>query len=95
VKEQLYEDGADIMLMIQADMLAYHSSEEPMQLGLPDKWVSVKVCVKFLTGLRRIGSPVASQLVANLSSIYAPELTVGTTQACCSDHQSFWLYGRF
>jgi Zn-dependent M28 family amino/carboxypeptidase len=36
-KEQLYEDGADIMLMIQADMLAYHSSEEPMQLGLPDK----------------------------------------------------------
>lgn len=35
--------------MIQADMLAYHSSEEPMQLGLPDKWVSVKVCVKLLT----------------------------------------------
>ncbi|CCA69524.1 related to aminopeptidase [Serendipita indica DSM 11827] len=75
--KKLYEDGEDILLMIQADMLAYHSSEEPMQLGLP----------------QAIGSPVAAELVANISSIYAPELTVGITAACCSDHQSFWQYG--
>ncbi|KIM33711.1 hypothetical protein M408DRAFT_59865 [Serendipita vermifera MAFF 305830] len=75
--KQLYEENADVVLMIQADMLAYHSSEEPMQLGLPES----------------IGSPVASELVANISSIYVPELTVGPTAACCSDHQSFWMYG--
>lgn len=28
-----------------------------------------------------------TQLVANLSAIYSPELTVGFTPACCSDHQ--------
>ncbi|KAG8805461.1 hypothetical protein FRC17_005501 [Serendipita sp. 399] len=75
--KQLYEEGADIMLQIQADMLAYHDSDEPMQLGLPQS----------------IGSPVAGELLTNISAIYAPELTVGTTTACCSDHQSFWAHG--
>jgi hypothetical protein len=37
---------------------------------------------------------VAAALLSNISSIYAPELTVGTTTACCSDHQSFWQYGE-
>ncbi|KAG8770594.1 hypothetical protein FRC15_004003 [Serendipita sp. 397] len=36
--EQLYDDGVDIMLQIQADMLAYHDSDEPMQLGLPQRF---------------------------------------------------------
>ncbi|KAG8751376.1 hypothetical protein FRC14_007952, partial [Serendipita sp. 396] len=75
--KQLYDDGVDIMLQIQADMLAYHDSDEPMQLGLPQS----------------IGSPVAGELLANISAIYVPELTVGTTEACCSDHQSFWMHG--
>ncbi|EMD36645.1 hypothetical protein CERSUDRAFT_154934 [Gelatoporia subvermispora B] len=69
--------GADLTLMIQADMLAYHAPGEPQQLGLPE----------------RIGSPEVSQFVANLSAIYSPELTVGTSPACCSDHQSFWTEG--
>ena len=30
-----------------------------------------------------------AQLVSNVSALYVPELTVGTTSACCSDHQSF------
>lgn len=34
-----------------------------------------------------IGTPEVTQLVANLSAIYSPELTVGFTAACCSDHQ--------
>jgi hypothetical protein len=34
-----------------------------------------------------------TQLVSNLSSLYAPELTVGYTAAYCSDHQSFWELG--
>jgi hypothetical protein len=70
---QLREEDADVTLMIQADMLAYHSLAEPAQLGLPDL----------------IGLPEAAYLVANVSKIYSPELTVGYTPACCSDHQSF------
>jgi hypothetical protein len=35
----------------------------------------------------------AGFLVGNLSNIYAPELVVGRTSACCSDHQSFLSYG--
>ena len=29
-----------------------------------------------------------TQLVSNLSAIYSPELKVGFTPACCSDHQA-------
>ncbi|KAI9068840.1 hypothetical protein FKP32DRAFT_1600273 [Trametes sanguinea] len=70
---EMREAGANLTLMVQADMLAYHAPGEPAQLGLPD----------------RIGTPEVTQLVANLSAIYSPELTVGFTPACCSDHQSF------
>ncbi|KAF9508137.1 hypothetical protein BS47DRAFT_1350717 [Hydnum rufescens UP504] len=64
---------ANITLMIQADMLAFHSPSEPLQIGFPDL----------------IGLPEAAWLVANVSNIYSPELTIGITPACCSDHQSF------
>ncbi|KAH9083890.1 hypothetical protein EDB83DRAFT_2331975 [Lactarius deliciosus] len=37
--------------------------------------------------------PEVTQLVANLSAIYSPELVVGFTSACCSDHQSFHYQG--
>ena len=47
--------------MIQADMTAYRAPQEPMQLGLPE----------------RIGTPEVTQLVANISAYYSPELTVG------------------
>ena len=33
---ELYEKGANLTLMIQADMLGYHAADEPAQLGLPD-----------------------------------------------------------
>jgi len=73
----LREANANITLHIQADMLAYRSPEEPLQVGLPEF----------------IGLPEAAFLVANISKIYAPELTVGYTAACCSDHQSFHEQG--
>jgi hypothetical protein len=63
--------------MVQADMLAYRAPGEPLQLGLPDI----------------IGTPEVTQLVANISAIYSPELVVGYTPACCSDHQSFHEQG--
>ncbi|KAI0696388.1 Zn-dependent exopeptidase [Cerioporus squamosus] len=73
---ELYEKGANLTLMIQADMLGYHAADEPPQLGLPD----------------RIGTLEVAQLVANLSAIYSPELRVGFTPACCSDHQASHLH---
>ncbi|KAJ6515525.1 Zn-dependent exopeptidase [Mycena sanguinolenta] len=68
---------ANITVMVQSDMLAYHVPGEPPQLGLPDT----------------IGTPEVTQLVANVSAIYSPELRVGFTSACCSDHQSFHQQG--
>lgn len=63
--------------MIQADMLAYHVKGEPPQIGLPDI----------------IGTPEVAQLIANVSALYSPELKVGYTSACCSDHQPFHEQG--
>ncbi|KAI6038933.1 hypothetical protein EDC04DRAFT_3141223 [Pisolithus marmoratus] len=75
--KELRERGANIVLMIQADMLAYHVPDERPQLGLA----------------QFIGTPEVTQLVANISAIYSPELTVGFTVVCCSDHQSFHEHG--
>ena len=36
---ELYQQGANLTLMIQADMLGYHAAGEPPQLGLPDMCV--------------------------------------------------------
>ncbi|EGO02857.1 hypothetical protein SERLA73DRAFT_47728 [Serpula lacrymans var. lacrymans S7.3] len=74
---EMYDADANITLMIQADMLAYHAPFEAPQLGLP----------------LSIGSTDVAQLVGNISEIYSPELTVGFTPACCSDHQSFFELG--
>ncbi|CUA77806.1 bacterial leucyl aminopeptidase [Rhizoctonia solani] len=75
--DELRRADANITLMIQADMLAYRDPAEPLQLGLP----------------QYIGLPEAGYLVANVSKIYASELTVGLSAACCSDHQSFHEQG--
>jgi len=74
---ELRERDANVTLMIQADMLAYHAPNEPPQLGLP----------------LSIGTPEVAELVTKIAAIYSPELTVGYTAACCSDHQSFHQQG--
>ncbi|KAG7097366.1 hypothetical protein E1B28_004716 [Marasmius oreades] len=74
---ELRAGNANIILMVQADMLAYHHPDEPAQLGLPNL----------------IGTLEVAQLVANISALYSPELTVGLTPVCCSDHQSFHEQG--
>ncbi|ORY34027.1 putative aminopeptidase [Naematelia encephala] len=75
--EWCHANNITVLLQVQADMLGYHDANEPMQLGLPES----------------IHLPEATQLIANLSAIYSPELLVGPTAACCSDHQSFLSYG--
>ncbi|KAI5449256.1 hypothetical protein NCC49_005172 [Naganishia albida] len=74
--KSLHEANATVLLQTQADMLGYHDPLEPMQLAFPAS----------------IGTPEAAYFLGNLSKIYAPELVVGTTAACCSDHQSFLPY---
>ncbi|WVQ80769.1 hypothetical protein IAT38_002874 [Cryptococcus sp. DSM 104549] len=75
--EYLHSQNTTILLQVQADMLAYHAPGETLQLGLPET----------------IHLPEASYLIGNLSHLYSPELVVGSTAACCSDHQSFVSYG--
>lgn len=103
LKEELQES---VVWMLQVDMVGmyliplsrvallayldefagYRAPNEPPQLALPDL----------------IGLPQAAYLVGNLSNTYVPELVVGRTSACCSDHQSFvqnaiastWIFER-
>ncbi|GAA5995318.1 uncharacterized protein JCM10292_005098 [Rhodotorula paludigena] len=71
------DEGANVALMLQVDMVGFRKPGEPMQLARPD-----------LIGLGEV-----ADLVGNLSSVYTPELVVGYTPACCSDHQSFATLG--
>ncbi|KAF9238331.1 hypothetical protein BU15DRAFT_62539 [Melanogaster broomeanus] len=75
--KELRAQGANVTVMIQADMTGYHAPDEPAQLGLP----------------MYIGTQEVADLVAKIAAIYSPELTVGYTAACCSDHQSFHEQG--
>ncbi|KAK0206905.1 hypothetical protein DFS33DRAFT_1381997 [Desarmillaria ectypa] len=74
---ELRAAGSNLTLVIQADMTAYHALDEPAQLGLP----------------KTIGSPEVGDLVSTIAGIYSPELVVGHTSTCCSDHQSFHEQG--
>jgi len=70
---ELLDNGANVTLMVQSDMLAYHVPKEHAQLAFPET----------------IGTPEVAYLVSNVSSLYSPELELGFTQVCCSDHQPF------
>ncbi|GAA5844894.1 hypothetical protein JCM3766R1_004383 [Sporobolomyces carnicolor] len=81
-----HDKKEDVVWMLQVDMVGYRAEHEPPQLALPDL----------------IGLPEAAYLVGNISNKYVPELVVGRTGACCSDHQSFvqngiastWIFER-
>ncbi|KAI0696384.1 hypothetical protein C8T65DRAFT_729669 [Cerioporus squamosus] len=77
---KLRERGDDILLMVQGDMLAYHAADEPPQLGLSNPTL--------------VGTAEVAQILANVSAIYSPELTVGyAPYPGGSDHQSFHEQG--
>ncbi|KAI9189603.1 hypothetical protein H9P43_001036 [Blastocladiella emersonii ATCC 22665] len=69
--------GDPIVFMLQGDMLAYRHPGEPLQCALPAAHAS----------------PEASLVVRKVAEVYTPEVVVGTTSACCSDHQSFYEQG--
>lgn len=43
VLAELRSVDANVTLMIQADMLAYHKPGEPLQLGIPDAFVIISI----------------------------------------------------
>ncbi|KAI9222425.1 hypothetical protein BC828DRAFT_346042 [Blastocladiella britannica] len=69
--------GDKIVFMLQGDMLAYRVPGEPLQCALPAAHAS----------------PDASAVVSQVARAYVPEVVVGQTSACCSDHQSFYEQG--
>ncbi|CDO75054.1 hypothetical protein BN946_scf184757.g9 [Trametes cinnabarina] len=72
--------GANITLMIAADMLAYRVPGVPLQLGLSDPSF--------------IGTVELTHILSNVSAIYSPELIVGYfPYPGGSDHQSFHEHG--
>lgn len=73
----LRSKSVDIALALQMDMLAYRRPGEPFQLAFPDKLATVS----------------ATKHIQHLAQLYVPELVIGYTPACCSDHQSFWENG--
>ncbi|KAF8982868.1 hypothetical protein BGZ46_000430 [Entomortierella lignicola] len=74
---KMKQDGTKITMMIQGDMLAYRKPGEPIQVAFP----------------ARYHTPELSSLLRNVTELYVPDAVVGTTGACCSDHQSFWENG--
>lgn len=77
-------------LIVQADMLAYRAKDEPLQLGLPETLVCIHSDRDNLANSSsRIGTPEATQLVANVSRLYSPELTVGYSAVSGSEAYIF------
>lgn len=52
-------------------MIAYRKKGEPIQMAFPP----------------HLSTESATGLVRKIAGIYQPELQVGFTPACCSDHQ--------
>jgi hypothetical protein len=80
--EELRKEKRNLILMVQADMIAYHEPGEPPQLGLPAMYVSPgeqHECLALNFTINSVGTPEVTQLVANISTLYSPELVVGST----------------
>ncbi|MCO5590227.1 hypothetical protein L7F22_044196 [Adiantum nelumboides] len=75
--KHLREKNTPVHFQLQADMLGYRKPGEPLQVAFPDK----------------LATQAATDYVIDLARLYVPELQIGYTPACCSDHQSFWEQG--
>lgn len=75
--KHLREKKTPVHFQLQADMLGYRKPGEPLQVAFPDK----------------LATQAATDYVIDLARLYVPELQIGYTPACCSDHQSFFEQG--
>lgn len=69
--KKLREAKEDVRFMLQIDMIAYRKAGEPLQMAFPGN----------------LATKSATDLVRKITNLYVPELLVGFTPACCSDHQ--------
>ncbi|KDN46279.1 Zn-dependent exopeptidase [Tilletiaria anomala UBC 951] len=72
--QHLKDANVHVHLQLQIDMIAYRVEGEPMQMAFPDRY----------------DTKTATKHVMDIAQVYVPEIVVGYTPACCSDHQSFW-----
>jgi len=75
--EQYRNQGADIVAVLNGDMLAYRAPAEVPQLAFTS----------------RSSTTSLSNALTNITRTYVSKLTVGTTTACCTDHSSFYNQG--
>ena len=75
--KKMKDAGADILAMLQADMIAFRVPTESIQQGFPD----------------RFASQLLTDLSMSLFTTYAPEVETCYSPVCCSDHQSFTEQG--
>ncbi|GJJ16060.1 hypothetical protein Clacol_010339 [Clathrus columnatus] len=75
--QRLKDENANVLLMVQADMIGYRRSDENRQIAFPAVYSTYE----------------ASGYLQNLTQLYSKELEFGTTYACCSDHESFYNRG--
>jgi len=69
--------GANVVAVLNADMIAYRRPTEIQQLAFP-------------TGS---STPALNSLLGQIAKEYVPQLTIGTSSACCTDHASFYNQG--
>jgi len=75
--QQYKTQGANIIAVLNGDMLAYRVSTEAAQLAFTS----------------RSSTATLNTQLANITRLYVPGLTVGATTACCTDHSSFYNQG--
>jgi len=74
---KLVNNKVNVIGVLNADMIAYHVTGEPTQAAFPSRY----------------STPDIEVLARTAVTTYVPQLTVGITTACCSDHQSYYNRG--
>jgi len=74
---KLVEDKANVVAMLQADMIAYQKPGSPPLLGFPLNYTT----------------PALTEVAITAANTYAPGTSTGRNSRCCSDHRSFFSVG--
>lgn len=75
--KEMREKDVDIIAVLNSDMLGWTLPNTSITLGMKDRYVY----------------PPLLWLANNLTLLYVPELEIGYSPSCCSDHQSFFEQG--
>lgn len=65
--------GVDVIAMFNGDMLGWVLPDQPIILGMKDRYISEELL----------------SIANTITSLYVPELPIGLSSSCCSDHQGF------